>query len=143
MIKKCKVLSLRDGMERKLDALKLSSFLGECSRDTSLERYRLEVSIRKLKGVSSVRFWKIPVHDEAILEFRKSFKIWLGQHKQYSFAVKIIFVEVDHYIIVEAPLQISEALSSWLRNYWGFGESMLNSHIPDEKMAGYLRVSIM
>lgn len=143
MIKKCKFLSLQHGMERKLEALNLASFLCESALDTSLERYRLEVSIRKLKGVASVRFWKIPLHGEPILEFRKSLKIWLCQHKQYSFAVKVIFVEVDHYIIVEAPLQISDALNSWLKNYWGFVDSMLASHIPEDKMAGYLRLSII
>lgn len=129
-------------MERKLDALNLESILGAGLPDTSMERYRLEVTIRKLDGVKKTCYWLLKIEGEEMLQFRRSLKLWLLSHKKYSFAVKIIYSEVEHQFFLECPIQISVSLEEWLSNYWGGFISEKIMSLPSTTLCRLARTSI-
>lgn len=137
------VLSIKTAMQRRLDDLNLRSIIGNDQIDTSHRRLSLEISLRKIDGVDHVKYWLLELGGRSLLDFKKSLKIWLNAHRQYSFAVKILIDPQTEEIFLEAPIQLETSLDSWLGNYWGMGDIKLKNHLDFSKVASFSRSKVV
>lgn len=138
-----RVISIKSAMQRRLADLNFESIFGEGESDTSQERLKLEVSIRRLDGIHEVRYWLLSLGDRNLSDFRRSLKIWLGAHRQYSFAVRVLTELHSSKVYLEAPLQLETSLDSWLTNYWGMDEPKLKSHLEFSRVALMSRSAVV
>lgn len=137
------VLSIKTAMQRRLDDLNLRSVIGNDPIDTSHRRLSLEISLRKIDGIDHVKYWLLELGGRSLLDFRKSLKIWLNEHRQYSFAVKILIDPKTEDVFLEAPMQLETSLDSWLGNYWGMGDVKLKNHLAFTKVASFCRLKVI
>lgn len=137
------VLSIKSAMQRRLDDLNLRSIIGNDQIDTSHRRLSLEISLRKLDGIDHVKYWLLELGGRSLLDFKKSLKIWLTGHRQYSFAVKILIDPQTDDVFLEAPIQLESSLDSWLSNYWGMGDIKLKNHLAFSKVASFSRSKVV
>jgi hypothetical protein len=137
------VLSIKTAMQRRLDDLNLRSIMGDDPVDTSHRRLGLEISLRKIDGIDHVKYWLLELGGRSLLDFRKSLKIWLNEHHQYSFAVKILIDPQTEDVFLEAPLQLEISLDAWLGNYWGMGDVKLKNHLAFNKVASFCRLKVV